>query len=86
MPICRRTPTRYPLQPGQFVTAEIWKGKVTLVSAGGKAQQTYSNPAWHANDSQWAVAVPLLFLFLSSLCMACVGLAMWRQRQRARVG
>jgi hypothetical protein len=63
----------------------MWKGKVTVVSAGGKAQQTYSNLAWHANDSQWAVAVPLLFLFLSSLCMACVGLTMWRQRQRALV-
>lgn len=78
-------PDQVALQPGQVVTAEMWKGKVAMVSAGGKAQQTYSNPAWHANDSQWAVAVPLLFLFLSSLCMACVGLSMWRQRRRARV-
>jgi hypothetical protein len=78
-------PDQVTLQPGHFVAAEMWNGKVTVVSAGGKAQQTYSNPAWHANDSQWAVVVPLLFLFLSSLCMACVGLTMWRQRQRARV-
>jgi len=78
-------PDQVTLQPGQVVTAEIWLGKVTVVTAGGKAQQTYSNPGWHANDSQWAVAVPLLFLFLSSISMACVGQTMWRQRQRARV-
>jgi hypothetical protein len=78
-------PDQVTLQPGQFVTAEMWNGKVTVLSAGERAQQTYGNPAWHANDSRWAVAVPLLFLFLSSLCMACVGLTMLRQRQRARV-
>lgn len=78
-------PEQVTLEPGKLVSAEVWQGKVTVVSAGGKAQQTYSNPAWRANDSMWALGVPLLFLFLSSFCMACVGLTMWRQRQRPRL-
>jgi hypothetical protein len=78
-------PQQVTLEPGQLISAELWQGKVTLMSAGGKAQQTYNNPAWRANDSWWALVVPLLFLFLSSFCIACIGLIMWRQRQRARV-
>lgn len=77
-------PEQVTFEPGQLVRAEVWQGKLTAVSAGGNVQQTYSNPVLRANDSQWALAVPLLFLFLSSLCMACVGVAMWRQRHRPR--
>ena len=79
------SPKQVTLGPGQLVYAELWQGKVTVVSAGGKAQQTYSDPAWRANDSWWALAVPLLFLFLASFSMACIGLIMWRQRRRTRV-
>jgi hypothetical protein len=75
-------PTQVTFEPGQLVSAEVWNGKVTMVSAGGNAQETYSNPTWRANDSWWALAVPLVFLFLSSICMGCVGLMMVRQHRR----
>jgi len=78
-------PEQVTFAPGKLVSAEVWQGKITAVSAGGKTEQTYNNPTWRANDSWWVPVVPLIFLFLSSVTMACVGLSMRRQRQRARV-
>lgn len=75
-------PQQVSFQPGQVVSAEVWQGKVTLVSAAEAAQPSYANPTWRARDSVWILAIPLLFLFLSAICMACVGVTTRRQRRR----
>lgn len=74
-------PQQVTFRPGQVVSAEVWQGKVTMVSAAGVAQPSDANPTWGARDSVWILAIPLLFLFISAICMACVGVAMWRQRR-----
>jgi hypothetical protein len=74
-------PQQVTFQPGQAVSAEVWKGNVTLVSAAGVAQPSDVNPTFGAGAAVWILAIPLLFLFLSAICMSCVGVTMWRQRR-----
>jgi hypothetical protein len=78
-------PQQVTFQPGQVVSAEVWQQKVTLVSAAGVAQPSDANPTSGARDSVWILAIPLLFLFISAICMACVGVTMWRQRRLSPV-
>jgi hypothetical protein len=74
-------PQQVTFQPGQIVSAELWQGNVTLVSAAGVAQPSDVNPTSGARDVVWSLAIPLLFLFLSAICMSCVAVTMWRQRR-----
>jgi uncharacterized iron-regulated membrane protein len=58
---------------------------MTLVSAAGVAQSSDANPTSGARDSVWVLAIPLLFLVISAICMGCVGVTMWRQRRPSPV-